>query len=250
VAKRHHIDHILRDWEYKPGMVMARRVKGADGRELIQMRVEMGVLQLEVAGRPDGEQPHGEDTYFNYLDKLARTQTDEFVLTEEQCDEVDREFVQYYHRRICWLALRDFRLAEADAKHTLQLMDFSSRFSPDEQWTLSHEQYRPFVMFHRIQASAVAELEDNGPEAAIEALNQGLADFEELYAKYEAEEELQDDELVARLTELRDSIREHYNVGRTLNEELAEAVAAEEYERAAKIRDQIARREPPDTRHI
>lgn len=250
MAKRHHIDNILRDWEYKPGMVMARRVKGVDGRELIQMRVEMGVLQLEVAGRPDGERPHGEDTYFNYLDKLAKSQGGDFLLTEEQCDEVDREFVQYYHRRICWLALREFRLAEADAEHTLRLMDLSSRFSPDEQWTLSHEQYRPFVMFHRIQASAVAELEDNGPEAAIEALNQGLADFEELYAKYEAEEELQDDELVARLTELRDSIREHYNVGRTLNEELAEAVAAEEYERAAKIRDQIARREPPDTRHI
>ena len=231
-------------------MVMARRVKGADGRELLQMRVEMGVLQLEVAGRPDGEHPHGEDTYLDYLDKLVKDQGDDFLLNEEQCDEVDREFVQYYHRRICWLALRDFRMAQADAEHTLRLMDLTSRFSPDDQWTLSHEQYRPFVMFHRVQAEAVAELEEHGPEAAIETLNTGLEAFEELYAKYDAEEELEDDELVARLTELRDSIREHYNVGRTLNEELAAAIAAEEYERAAKIRDQIASRNPPDTTRI
>lgn len=246
MAKRHHIDNILKNWEYQPGMVLARRVKGADGRELLQMRVEMGVLQLETEGRPDGERPQGEPSYLEYLDQLVLAEGTEIELTEEQCDEVDREFVQYYHRRICWLALREFRLAQADADHTLKLMDLSSNLSPEDSWTLSHEQYRPFVMFHRVQAAAVAELEDNGPEAAIEELNQGLEQFEELYAQYEAEEELEDDELVLRLTELRDSIREHYKVGQTLNEELADAVAAEEYERAAQLRDKIASKTSPE----
>ena len=30
-------------------------------------------------------------------------------MTEEQCQEVDREFVQFYHRRVCWLTLREYR---------------------------------------------------------------------------------------------------------------------------------------------
>ena len=37
------------------------------------------------------------------------------VLSEEQCLEADREFVQFYHRRICWLTLRHYARALADA---------------------------------------------------------------------------------------------------------------------------------------
>ncbi len=51
---------------------------------------------------------------------------DDFVLSEEQCAEADREFVQFYQRRLCWLALREFSHAVADADHTtLAFMDFS-----------------------------------------------------------------------------------------------------------------------------
>lgn len=242
MARREHIDGILRNWPYVPGGVLARRVKGSDGREVIQMRVEMGVLQMELAGRPDGDRPEGYETYYDYLLHAALPEGEDFELTEEQCDEVDREFVQFYHRRVCWLALREFRLAQSDADHTLGLMDFAAAHAGDEQWVLSHEQYRPFVLFHRTQAAALAEMEENGPETAIDAIDQGLKQFQELYERYEAEEYYDEDELVARLTELRESIRDHYGVGATLAEELAEAVAAEEYERAARLRDEIARR--------
>ena len=44
-----------------------------------------------------------------------------------------------------------------------------------------------------------------------------------------------------RLTQLRESLRREYGVGRTLHEQLADAVAAEEYELAARIRDELAR---------
>ena len=109
--------------------------------------------------------------------------------------------MQFYQRRICWLALREFRRAIRDADHSLGFMDFVRDHSPDEQWTLSHEQYRPFVMFHRVQAAALAELEDNGPEAAIEEINVGLAAFRKLFAQYDASEQVPDstDELVSKL---------------------------------------------------
>ena len=45
-----------------------------------------------------------------------------------------------------------------------------------------------------------------------------------------------------RLIELRDTLREQYNLKPSLSEQLAEAVRQEQYELAAKLRDEISRR--------
>ena len=243
MARKENIDRILRDWPYDPNGISVRKKKGDDGREILQMRLDLGMLQLETSGRPDGQRPHESDSFFDYL--IGRTLSDgnEFVMSEDDCEEADREFVQYYHRRICWLALREFHQAVSDADHTLRLMDFCRDHSPDEQWTLSHEQYRPFVLFHRTQASALAALSDHGAEAAVEEINRGLERMRKVFADYEAEEEFDEDELVQRLTELRESLRQHFRVGRTLQEQLADAIANEKYEVAAQIRDELNRRD-------
>ena len=243
MSRRKDIDEILMQWPYQPGEVMARLVKASDGREVLQMRVDMGVLQMEVDRRPDGFRPHGSASYFDYLTSQEIQEGDEFIMSQEQCAAADREFVQYYHRRICWLALREFRRAMKDADHTLAFMDFIKKHSPEEDWTVSHEQYRPFVLFHRAQAAALAELEDHGPEAAINEIKLALEQFRKVFEEYEVPEKYDEDELVRRLTELQDTLREHYRVGRTLNEQLAEAVASEQYELAAQLRDEIARRQ-------
>ena len=48
------ISKILKDWAYKQGMLDARIIEAVDGRSLIQIRIELGVIQMEMAGRPDG----------------------------------------------------------------------------------------------------------------------------------------------------------------------------------------------------
>lgn len=237
-----HIDDVLSDWPYDAQALSVRIVQGADGRDAMQMRIDMGLLQIEMHGRPDGERPEGFDTYYDYLLSEAVRFGDEFVIDEDQANEVDREFVQYYHRRICWLRLQNYHRAVEDADHTLSLMDFCKRYSDDEQWIMSHEQYRPFVMFHRTQAAALSTLEDKTAEEAIQIINAGLDDLRDVFEEYEAEEYFEDDELVARLDELREALREQYDVGKTLHERLAEAVAAEQYELAAKLRDELAKR--------
>lgn len=241
MAEHHDIDFIFREWPYQPGVISARLIHASDNREVLQMRMEMGVLQMEVVGRPDGERPGGLDTYLDYL-KTQMPEGEPFVLTEEQCFDIDREFMQYYHRRICCLALREFDRAVADADHTLLLMDFVVAHSPNEEWTLSHERYRPFVEFHRIQAASMATLERGGPEAAIEELENGLERMHATFVSMGAEEQFEEDELVGQLRELKESLRQEYHLGRTLAEQLADAVAAEEYERAARLRDELARR--------
>ena len=243
MSKRRDIDHVLKAWKYEPGDVAARVVRAGDGREVLQMRIDLGVLQLELDGRPDGMRPGGAETYFDYLLAVALHEGDDFVLTEDQCAEADREFVQFYHRRMCWLAMREFRRAVRDADHSLGFMDFVRSCSPSEEWTSSHEQYRPFIIFHRTQALALAELEDGGPEPAVEAVADGLERLKRCYIEAGIDEStLEEDELVVRLHELRESVREHYHLGQTLAEQLADAVAAEEFERAAQLRDEIARR--------
>ena len=236
------LDDMLRDWPYEPSSVSVRKAKGKDGRDIIQMRIEMGVLQLETVGRPDGDRPEGHQTFYDYLMSLS-LQTDEMTMTEDQCAEADREFVQFYHRRICWLAIREFERAKRDADHTLGLMDFCRKHSPDESWTLTHEQYRPFVMFHRIQAATLMALEDEDAELAIEEVNQGLSRMQQFFGEFEADEDFEENELVARLVELRESVREKFDVGRTLEEQLVDAIASEQYELAAELRDRLSGRE-------
>jgi len=243
MAARQDIDLIVRRWPFRPGRVSVRRVKAKDGREVLQMRIDMGLLQMEREGRPDGARPGGHPTYLDcLLEKHARA-GDGFVLTEQQCLEMDREFLQYYHRRVCWLALREFHYAVKDADHTLALMDFVAKHSPYPEWTASHEQYRPFVLFHRTQAAALAELEHQGPDRAIGEINRGLEQIRAVYEETASDDRFDHDEQVAQLVQLKEWVRQRYQLGPTLDEQLAAAIAAERYEQAAEIRDLIARRD-------
>jgi len=236
------LDRIIEDWPYQPGVLSARLVHCDGDRNVLQMRIEMGVLQMEMTGRPDGERPEGAETYLDYLIQRSFSEGDSLELTEDECFEIDREFLQFYHRRICCLALQEFDMAIHDADHSLALMDFAAKHSPDERWTVSHEQYRPFIIFHRTQAAALAALEASGAEAAVEQCTRGLERLQKFFVEMGAEDHFEKDEIVAQLTKLRESVREEYHIGKTLGEQLAEAVAAEEYERAARLRDRIARR--------
>jgi glucose-6-phosphate-specific signal transduction histidine kinase len=64
----------------------------------------------------------------------------------------------------------------------------------------------------------------------------------DLFDQLESDDEFEDHELVERLVELRESVREKFSVGRTLREQLGDAIASEQYELAAALRDQLAGR--------
>lgn len=241
------IDQALEGWEFKPGMVQARLVEARDHRQVIQFRVDLGILQLETTGRPDGQHPHGCVTYFDYLKKqaVAASRTEQkFTLNEEQCQEADREFVQYYHRRLCWLALRSFALAVSDADHTLAFMDFVRDHSPNEEYTQAHEQYRGFVLFQRTQAAAALAIEHDSPEEAVDAIADGLQRLREFFAAHGFEEQMEEHAMVQQLRQMEQTLRETHNIEATLREQLDRAVANEEYETAARIRDVLKKRQP------
>ncbi len=236
------IDEALRDWPFSPGVVSARLLEADDGRHVVQMRVELGLLQMETDHRPDGHKPHGYDTYLDYLMHEAARSSGSLLLSVDDCAEVDREFLQYYHRRLCWLALRQFRRAVADADHALAMMDFVADHSPDPEWTASHERYRSFVLFHRAQAAALAALEDAGPEGAVEEIDRGLGRLRAAVEALEEGAEPGHRAMLEQLAELREWLKKNYQIDHTLQERLAAAIAAEQYELAARLRDEIDQR--------
>jgi hypothetical protein len=240
------IDAALQGWEYKPGVVQARLVQAGENRQVLQLRVDLGLLQMEASGRPDGSRPHGYPTYFDYLRHQARVADrggQSFALSEEQCQESDREFVQYYHRRLCWLALHNYAQAVADADHTLAFMDFLRSHSPSEEYTQAHEQYRGFVVFHRTQAAAALAVEKNNAEGAIDEIRAGLDRLRTFFASFDAEEHMEQDGMVQQLRKLEQSLRQVHGIDATLQEQLDRAVANEEYEAAARLRDALRRRQ-------
>ena len=236
------IDAALRGWEFKPGEVQARQVQAEDGRQVLQMRMDLGIIQMEAEGRPDGIRLHDFPTYFQYLTSEAAKKK-RFVLSEEQCQEADREFIQFYHRRICWMALGNFARAVADADHTLAFMDFVRDHSPNEEYTEAHEQYRGFVLFHRIEAAAALQVQQNRPEVAIDEITGGLEKLQAFFAAHHAEEQMEENPMVQQLRKMEKALREKHGIETTLREQLAQAVANEQYEVAAKLRDALRRRE-------
>jgi hypothetical protein len=239
------IDNILKNWPYKPGIAQARLIQTRDGRQVIQLRVDLGVLQLETTGRPDGAHPHGHDTYFEYLQeqaRLLRKEQQTFVLSDEQCQDADREFLQYYHRRMCWLALRQYASAIRDADHTLAFMDFVKRHAPSEEYLHAHEQYRGFVLFQRTQAAAALEVENSEPARAIAAIHDGLEHLRVFFAAYGREEEMEEDGMVQHLHHVEAALRKQFQIDTTLEEQLQQAIDAEDYERAAELRDELRKR--------
>src|SRR5881397_1138291 len=86
------ISPLLEQWPYKPGQVVVRKFKSKDGKEKIQLRVDLGLLQMNAEGRPDGKRPFGRESLFEHfkarLEKQRRANPgagDGFVLKAEDC---------------------------------------------------------------------------------------------------------------------------------------------------------------------
>ncbi len=69
------LTELLREWPFEPGRINVRIIRGTDGEPLIQVRLDLGLLQMRTEGRPDGQRPHGFDSLLDYhedrLDKIA-----------------------------------------------------------------------------------------------------------------------------------------------------------------------------------
>ena len=146
------ISHILSQWPYKPGEVTARRIVGADGQEKIQLRLDLGLLQMEANGRPDGQRPRGHESLLAYHEYLLQKHIDKngvnegFSLDEADCETLRGEGVMYYHRYLAEFVLGDYERVDRDTMRNLRLMDFCRKYARDDSDKYILEQYRPYVI--------------------------------------------------------------------------------------------------------
>jgi hypothetical protein len=143
------LNTILKDWPHENGNIKVRKITGLDGREKLQLRVDLGVLQMEMSGRPDGQRPHKCESLLEYHQKRAARAEEKgqpYDLTPEQCAELQQEGIQYYHRYLSLFQINDFAGVVRDTQRNLDLFTFVTEHTDREELSWSLQQFRPYVL--------------------------------------------------------------------------------------------------------
>lgn len=235
------ITRLLSEWPYEPYQLNVRECEAMDGRRLIQVRVELGILQFETSGRPDGLQQRGETTLLAAL-QVACEQHEAikggpvFHLEEGDAAALRDEAALFHQRYVGLLSLEDFEGVVADTSHNLAIFDFCQNHGSTEQDREVLEQFRARVMATRARAIAAGHLRDGQAKAAMTAIDEAIVELRTLAGTLETEPpeitllEGMRDVLIPKLP----SSQRH-----ELEQRLNAALSAENYELAALLRDEL-----------
>ena len=241
------LSHLLQTWPYRPGQINARRIAGRDGRDKLQVRIDLGVLQMEIDGRPDGAQPHGQASALEHQQRRLQNYAKQngsslgFVLSSEECSELREEAVQYYHRYVALFALRDFERVIRDTRRNLETFDLCRDFGQNELDRQVLEQFRPQVITMRCRSEAEIALSAEQPREALRALDRGLEELRAVFQEAGAAEAFESSNEVQLLRGMRDVLvpKLPSSQREELLERLRAALDAENYELAAILRDEL-----------
>jgi hypothetical protein len=264
------IDPILRDWSYRPDEITVRIIEGDDRRRKIQLRLDLGILQMEFDGRPDGRRIHGCDSWFEFHTQRQREHdranpdSAPYVLEPEDCQELLREGVQYYHRYLSFWHLGMYELCARDTERNLRLFAFVREHARDERVRLEFDQWRPYVTMMHARAVATPLVQLEQWEAAVNVLDAGIRGIEQFLADYNQQEKAAQVGELAFLQRWKREILERNEPPKPkaiaqaktteaapldpleqLRSDLARAIQEERYEEAARLRDDLRRLEEP-----
>jgi hypothetical protein len=242
------ITNLLEKWDYRPGQVVVRKFTGLDGVGKIQLRVDLGLLQMNARGRPDGRRPFGHESLLDY--HLFRLQQhvaanpgrdDLFELLPEDCGKLQREAFQYHHRCLCLMELNDYDAVIVDAGRNLKLFNFVAMHTRSQEaaWTL--QQFQPQVLMMLTRARAARKLEINDHSAALLLVEQGLEEILTFFRECSRPELYAVSPEVQSLEKWHAEIRANRPIParERLEQALNEAVGREDYEKAASVRDAL-----------
>jgi hypothetical protein len=248
------IANILNGWDFNPEQVSVRIVTGDDGKEKIQLRLDLGLLQMEIDGRPDGQRPEGLDSWLDFYRRSqeehdkAHPDSAPFSLSEEDCDRLLREGVQYYHRYLSFWHLERYELCARDTRRNLILFKFVRNHAKNDRDRLRFDQWRPYVTMMHSRAVATPFVELGDFPTAVTAIEAGIRDIRQFLDEYGQTERAEECAELTQLVRWRDELAaKNPNVlpapdadpVTTLRRQLAEAVRDERFEEAARLRDEI-----------
>ena len=241
---------ILKSWPYEPGTISVRKVSGLDGHPKLQMRLDLGLLQMELSGRPDGDRPHGHESLLDFHEQQladhARRNGSElgFELTSDDCQHLREEAVMYYHRYLSLSVLEEYDGVVRDTGRNLRVLDICGKYAADETDRVAMEQYRPYLTMMNARAQASVHLEAKRFNEATRSVTDGLEKIREFYERFGQEESFEKSNEARVLKRFAREVQRKAPVDpmERLRRRLNRAVKDERYEEAAKLRDEIDHR--------
>lgn len=258
------ITSLLKDWDFTPDEITVRSITGEDGNEKIQLRIDLGLMQLEIDGRPDGKLVHGFESCLDWHMNLQQDHDSAnpdgipYQLGSEDCAELMREGVQYYHRYISFWHTGRYELCARDTSRNLSLFAFVREYAKYDRDKLQFDQWRPYVTMMHARAVGTPLVALEQWDAAIGAVDAAIAGVEQFLADYGQEEQAENMGELVFLRRWRKEILK--SAGRSedgteevdpddplarVQAELSAAIEEERYEDAARLRDELRRLEEP-----
>ncbi len=236
------ISNILDNWKYSEHDLNVRIIKGLDGRRKVQMRLDLGILQMEMDGRPDGRRPRNYNSYLEYFEaRASERKGGRFTLSAMDCFKLQQEAIQFYHRYLALMKLQDYRRVARDTARNLRAIDFVEKYAENDDIIWQFQQHRPYIIMMNTRARASAELNHDRYEEAIALVKTAIEEIEVFNEKW-ADRIGPDSPELEFLHYWLDEISEQRPLTELemLQKELQEAIADENYELAAELRDRIA----------
>jgi len=235
----------LLEWPHDPEQVSVRKIVGGDGVVRIQMRVELGILQMEVNGRPDGLRPHDFETQLAYeQDRLRQHESRNgttlgFALTPMECLGLRVEGSQFYRRYVALFVLEEYVGVFRDTTHTLHLFDFCRQYALEADDQNCLEPYRPYVLMMDARARAYHSLKENENASAMAHVNRGILQVRNHLEERGQSEAIEGCQEIKVLQQLASEIARKMPQDSLMvqQRELRAAIAQERFEDAARLRD-------------
>ena len=239
---------LMSGWGYEPGQVKVRRIKGGDGRPKIQLRLDLGFLQMELDGRPDGQRPFDAESLLDHHRRRLSTHRQRhgtnfgFQLSPDECRALRDEAAMYYHRYLSLFVLSEFEAVQRDTLRNLSVLDFCRRFAAEERDRVAMEAYRPYMLMMHSRAAASACLETGDFRGALKVVQLARGKVKRHFARFGGKPAYAQSGEARVLRVLARHLREQVpqSPRRKLTRNLRRAVRREDYERAAVLRDRIA----------
>lgn len=238
----------MKGWAYEPGRVNVRLIRGNDGRPKIQLRLDLGLLQMEVNGRPDGKRPHRAASELEFHKRRLATHAkahggDEgFALSAADCQALREESAMFYHRYLSFFVLEQYEAVIRDTQHNIDVLDMCHKFGRTDYDRGVLEQYRPYILMMNTRAKACEALRTGYVQTALAYLRGGVKRIARLVPREHRKEFLKQSGEAHVLLDMTKQIKAQLppDPRVVLKKRLAAAIASEKYEEAAVLRDQLA----------
>ena len=243
---KYDIGDLLNSWPFDPDELVARRIVAKDGSERIQIRIDMGMLQLETKGRPDGQRPFGCESLLEYYSKKMADEGPEASLDNEACEDLFQEAWQYYQRYLSMFYLEDYAAVVEDAGHNLQIFDLVHDHADNDEDKWYFEQYYPHAIMMQARAGAMIALDDDDYKGALRRVREGTERIEAFVADWDGDVMEEDLPELSFLQDWYEELETERPLSRReqLERDLTVAVEAENFEEAARLRDKIRTMRP------